>query len=820
LSHEERSGNGAGFEVIVVGLDGQIVERRMVAVRLAKMEYDRSTSQWLEVEKSVLERVLNSTSEPVQTWFDLEDEGSYKIAAYILDDKGRKSRTEIDFQYSPHVEGLRTLQGKRREVPGDVVTEPDAQIDKDSYAPGETALLTVQTPVVPVQGLLLVSAGGLVQKEHFVMTEHEQVLQIPVREVFIPRMTVHVFLNGGLRDALQEPFEFSRSHPILVSAARRLLNVKIEPEKTILAPGDSMDLRLSVADSSSAPAAGAEVAAWMVDESVLALVGRNVEQDPFTFFHNLPYFMTGLDYARRMVSSDNMMILDPDLYGSMLDESGSFGGISDNSLSARPYDYMADHSLLVRQDFNPCALFVGSAKTDAEGVVTLPVQMPDNLTRYRVVAYAASGDHSFGMQTSSVIAKQSISVIPSAPRFLRLGDQCMLPVLVHNRTDRPMRVSVAARGRNLELTEAAGYALTVPAMDRVEVSFPARPLRAGTAVFNAIVRGEAGSDAVEISIPVYTPATSEAFALYGDMEQGVVSQPVRVPEDVFPEYGGFQFTTASTRMQGLTDAFLYLVRYPYDCAEQRASRMLAIAALEPVLRAFDVEGIPDREELLEFLRDDIQGLAEIQKEDGGFGFWAGGSWPSNPFLSAHVAHALVRVRDQWQLSDGGMLDRILEYLDSEDSSAKTGGWTSARAYLLYARTLAGQSVGEQAMALLDSVGIEEINLEAAGWLLTALNRGNVNAEAEIARLTERILNSVEETAATAHFAVGYRFKGGGRSAGRTKKRILAEYAGERILPACAETLFRDRGEGRAEFHGAPLAEWASRSGTGLRWAFG
>jgi uncharacterized protein YfaS (alpha-2-macroglobulin family) len=39
---------------------------------------------------------------------------------------------------------------------------------------------------------------------------------------------------------------------------------------------------------------------------------------------------------------------------------------------------------------------------------------------------------------------------------------------------------------------------------------------------------------------------------------------------VVTQFGGLEVSTSSTNLQALTDAMLYLVRYPYECAEQRA----------------------------------------------------------------------------------------------------------------------------------------------------------------------------------------------------------------------------------------------------------
>src|SRR5262249_56517267 len=123
---------------------------------------------------------------------------------------------------------------------------------------------------------------------------------------------------------------------------------------------------------------------------------------------------------------------------------------------------------------------------------------------------------------------------------------------------------------------SAGKRVLVKANDRSEIRFPVSTVMAGTARFQIAASSGNYSDAAEISLPVWTPATTEAFATYGTTdENGAIFQPVQTPGDVFPQFGGLEVTTSSTQLQELTDAFLYLTNYPYACSEQISSRMIS-----------------------------------------------------------------------------------------------------------------------------------------------------------------------------------------------------------------------------------------------------
>src|SRR5204863_7569457 len=120
-------------------------------------------------------------------------------------------------------------------------------------------------------------------------------------------------------------------------------------------------------------------------------------------------------------------------------------------------------------------------------------------------------------------------------------------------------------------TNVMGRRVTIPANDRVEVRFPATTIKPGTARFQIAAASGKWADSAVVSLPVWTPATTEAFATYGEIDAGAMLQPVKAPSDAFKQFGGLEITTSSTELQALTDAVLYLARYPFECAEQISS---------------------------------------------------------------------------------------------------------------------------------------------------------------------------------------------------------------------------------------------------------
>src|SRR5262249_5598853 len=202
-----------------------------------------------------------------------------------------------------------------------------------------------------------------------------------------------------------------------------------------------------------------------------------------------------------------------------------------------------------RINFDALAYFAASLLTDANVRASVKVRLPDSLTRYRVMAVAVAGEKQFGIGESTITARLPIMARPSAPRFLNFGDKVELPVVVQNQTDQAMQVDVAVRAANAQMTEGQGRRVTGPPNDRVEGRFPATTTKPGTRPVPTAAASGKWADAAEVSLPVWTPATTEAFATYGEVDAGAIIQPVKAPSDAFKQFGGLEVTTSSTQLQ-------------------------------------------------------------------------------------------------------------------------------------------------------------------------------------------------------------------------------------------------------------------------------
>lgn len=760
--HFVEQGTPIVVAAVVTDVDGDAVDGRDVEITAGRLEWAHRDGSWVEELADAETCTITSTGdEPVECEFATDVGGTYRITAVVEDDAGGHNRTEI----TQWVTGgsARPVRGVDREQ---VTIVPD----RETYAPGDTAELLVQAPFSPAHGVVMVVRGGIVSYSAFEAEDGSAVLEIPIEDAHVPNLSVTVEMVGNaprtaddgtpLPDAPARPAYATGELALRIPPVTRALAVTATPADAELEPGDATTVTVQVAGPHGTPVEGAEVAVVIVDEAVLALTGYELIDPLDVFYADIPSTLyTELARAGIVLTRADLLGGDlpegapaPTAPGAIDDDGAAEEGGGDTAGGAASDRPDTQAGIELRTDFDPLAVFAPDETTGPDGTVTVDVDLPDNLTRYRVMAVAVDGADHFGKAESAITARLPLMARPSAPRFLNFGDRVELPVVVQNQTDEPLVVDVVVQGANLMVEGSGGKRVTVPANDRVEVRFPASTDEAGIARYRVAAVSGSYSDAAEGELPVYTPATAEAFATYGVIDDGAVAQPLLEPTGVFPQFGGLEINTSSTALQALTDAVIYLVDYRYESSDGYASRLMAIAALRDVLDAFDAEGLPSAQELNAQVRRDIEGLGALQNDDGGFPYWQRGR-DSIPWPSIQATHALVVADQAGYAVPTAALESALRFLaDIEQHIPRDyeqGVRDSLSAYALHVRELAGAGDAGKALDLYRRAG-SDLEVDALAWIWPSI--ADAAARDEIERT---IRNRATETAGAATFATEY-----------------------------------------------------------------
>lgn len=799
------AGDSIGIDSIVTTIDGALSDGSRVEIRGVRREWTDESGSWQQVDRDPQTCRFTSGSDATRCNFTTTKGGPHLFRATVWDAKERPNQTAI----LVWVAGEAPIS---RDVNLEAVT---LMSDKPTYIPGETAEVLVQAPWYPAEGIATINRLGVVSTHRFRLEGPSHTLTIPIQEGYVPNVNVHVELLGKAPrlnadyqpdDSLPPRAAYaSGSIDLSIPPLTRELSVQLTPDAEVVSPGTETSVTVEVKNIFGEPVENAEVALVVVDESVLALTGYRFPSPLGNFYPHRYANMSWTDLRSYLLLEDPRLV--EQLNAEAQAAPGAMGGMGGGGGGAKATRSMAidfddasgempmeaeemamalpspskkksrkskqeekkdsskespedsgseEDTVELRKNFTPLAVFEPASLTDGKGRATVSFTMPDNLTRYRVMAVAVEGSKYYGLGESNITARLQLMVRPSPPRFLNFGDTFELPVVIQNLSSEEVEVEIAARASNASLTAGLGRKVKVAAQDRVEVRFPASAELPGRANFQVVASATTGKarDAAFFELPVWTPATTEAFAVYGEIDKDgdAIVQPIERPKDVVKSYGGVEVTTSSTQLHALTDAMVYLVNYPYSCSEQISSRMLGVTSLKDVLDAFEADGLPSPAAMIASVGYDIKLLRSRQNWSGGFGYW---NQDGDAYLSVHVTHALTRAQQKGFAVDADMMNRALDYVRNIDSHFSKYYSERAkdvvRSYALYVRTLNGEALGGEAKKIIDRVTLKKLPLEATGWLLYALSK-DPGAKATQDAVITYLNNRVTETAATAEFS--------------------------------------------------------------------
>lgn len=93
-------------------------------------------------------------------------------------------------------------------------------------------------------------------------------------------------------------------------------------------------------------------------------------------------------------------------------------------------------SIALRDNLSETAFFYPKLLTDKDGSVSISFTMPEALTEWKLMLLANTEGMYWGELKKKVVTAKPFMINPNLPRFLRQGDQAVLPVMIMNQTGR------------------------------------------------------------------------------------------------------------------------------------------------------------------------------------------------------------------------------------------------------------------------------------------------------------------------------------------------------------------------------------------------
>ncbi len=536
--------------------------------------------------------------------------------------------------------------------------------DKDSYAPGDTAQLLIQTSITG-PALLTFERGTIRRELPVQLTAPFTYVEVPILADDAPNIFVTVAawqardttLQTDMWNSLSDSQLFQASTELSVPVTDKTLVVTITPDQSQYAPRQEASFTVRVTNRAGVPVS-AELSLALVDEAI------------FSLSDDLSGLMFDAFYYRRSNIINTFDSMQPYRYFS---EGGMGGGGGDQTIG-NP-----------RQDFPDTAAWFPVLHTDFNGEATVTVTLPDSLTSWRLTAKAVTADTQVGEAIVNITTHQETIVRPILPPSLTAGDSVQISAVVHNYAAATQMVEVT-------LQEVDGLLLSFdsPVTQTVElrpgavqvVGWQVQAATAGATQVVVQAVGELASDAVLLPLEIRPLAIPDVTTEIGQFTTSLNST-ITLPADALP-IGSLRIelsrSIAGTMLTGLE----YLTGYPYGCVEQTMSRALPNAVVARALSQLGVTNLTLQAELPSQVNASLQRLYGFQHNDGGWGWWYDDH--SDNYQTAWVIFGLSTIRDAGYEVDESVIQRGVEWLtwNLQQMDDRT------RAYALYSMAVAGQ----------------------------------------------------------------------------------------------------------------------------------
>jgi len=719
------AGQPAEVDVVSVDTDGKIVPNKAVTVKV----YERT---WVTTKEQTPEGARRYRSDPVDKLIDTQSTttnakgegsvtvtpprgGAVRLVAEITDEKGRTARASTYLWVSSG------------EFASWYVSNDDTIkliADKDQYQVGDTAEILVPAPFAGATGLVTVERGKIHSESTQSFPTNSTRIRVPITDRSIPDVFVSVVLYRPPTDADPVPRFKVGYVELKVSTEPRKLNVSIQPDRQQAKPGDKVHYDIRVTDAQG-KGVQAEVSVAVVDKAVLSLAEDRNPDGLGAFWFERGLGVTTASSLSVSINRSNDVISEPR-------QGGKGGGGLDSER--------------VRQDFRNTAYWQAQLVTAADGTASVDVTMPDNLTTWRMQVRAISGNAMIGEGNNELLSTQPLLLRPALPRFLRVGDQVTLRLLVRNATDKATDVSVSLAAQGVDVAGDTNRTTNVGPGESKTLEWPATVSVEGTANLKFSAKSASGlSDAVVQELPVALDVTPETTATGGVVKGYALFESIYLPGWALTKKGSLDVSVQPTLTGVLSGELVQFGPLPGVFDESTvdiAARIVATVAVQQAEKSAGINASRDAR-----IDADLASLRTLQNGDGGWKWCSIGCRDSDPHVTGWALFAIGEARKAGRTFDGSALARanayVLAYIN-RSVDVKYPADPSDKAFMLYAVSTAGLAETELPVmrALFEQYRSQLTNWGRAYLLLGISEAGQTKSDAQVGQLLNDLATSV------------------------------------------------------------------------------
>lgn len=743
-------------------IDVQVVERRWIRTQDQNLETGHIKTSWDVEEIPVTSgSVTTGANGKARFGFQPPHGGSFNIIVSARDELGNKISATTRTWVSS-----RSYVRWRKDDDKTI----DLVADKREYRVGDKAQVLIASPFQGrAQALISVERGDVLSTELVTLESNSHIYEFEILPEHAPNIFVSVFL---LKPADEHnpvaAWRMGMTH-LRVEPDRYELNIEISADPEIAEPQDAVAFRLRVTDWKGDPVV-AEVGLALTDLAALSLGERNSDPLLETFFspqalgvNTSSSLLNNADeVTAKLVKSLGTLTPMDDMFDCC------FGGGGYRAI-------VAPLVLDPRSEFVDTPYWNPTLTTYVNGEASISVQLPDNLTTWRLDARAITegraGRFLVGENTFDLISTRPLLIRPVTPRFFTVGDEAQLAAVVNNNTSSDVNADVSILNTDgLEFADPSiiMQRVSVPANGRARVTWNATILDVDSVApkFAVVSHDRKNSDASispvsqdeDGNLPVYRYEAQETVGTAGAlMAGGRRVEAVLLPRDSEVRSGSLDIRIDKS-LAGITnEALTTLESTSYrhrECATAIISRFLPNIVSYRAIAELGLAKPELKSKLDKLVTQGLRDLYAKQSAEGGWG-WCDYRRSHAP-TTAYVLIGMAEAKRLGYPVNQTVLWRAQRYLESQlvAPTLQATTWRLNRqAFLLYALASSGAPDAARSAALFNHRA--RLNLDAIAFLAQTLHIISP-ADERLDTLGQMMLNRAVTRASGTFFEETYR----------------------------------------------------------------
>jgi len=560
--------------------------------------------------------------------------------------------------------------------------------DKEKYAPGEEISLSFPSMENARAIITIENSTGILEEIRVPATKGNTEVRLKATPDMAPNVYAFVSVIQPHSQSINDmPVRLYGVVPIMVEdPGTRLL-----PQITVAAEIRSQkpfEISVSEANGQSMTYTVA-----VVDEGLLDITGFKTP-NPWNYF-----------YAREALG-----VMTWDLYDYVL---GAFGGTLDRIMAVGGDEAVIDKTANKAQRFIPVVKFLGPFTLGAGKTNTHTITLPQYTGSVRTMVIAGN-DRAFGIAEKTVVVKDPLMVLVTAPRTISPGEKAALPVTLFIQKEGLREVTLKAEGNDLVRFEESAKSITASGMGENESEFTfIAGEKTGVGKIKVTASGGVETAVYELELDIRSPNPSESRAELKVLKQGEKF------EASFKPFGIEGSNEAVLEASSLPSVNLekrldYLLNYPYGCSEQVTSAAFPQLWLKDLTN--NDKDVAERSS--KNIKEAINMLASRQMANGGITLWPGNYQPDN-WVTSYAGHFMLEAEKMGYNIPSGFRQKWINYQKKAAQDwrfdTKYEYFATEQAYRLFSLALAGQPDKGAMNRLRESATLPAL----ARWILAA-----------------------------------------------------------------------------------------------------